>query len=241
MLAIHQELVNDFVDHSDPIDPPGVRDENLLESAISRPHTSIGNLNKYPTVEMAAAALLHSLIHNHPFHNGNKRTAVVGMLAFLDLNRLLLTCDEDELFKILLRIAQHSIVSTSLSQLPDREVLYISEWIHQNSRRIEKGDRTISFLRLRKLLSRYDCAYSVPKANQIVITRKFHKKRILLKDKQLILETRTSYKDEGRDINSLSIAKIRKELQLDEVHGIDSASFYDNAPAAGRRVHSKIS
>ena len=61
--TIHHELVVEFDSGTDPIDPPGVRDENLLESALSRPHTSMGQTKKYPSVEMAAAALLHSLIH----------------------------------------------------------------------------------------------------------------------------------------------------------------------------------
>ena len=81
--AIHQELADEFAGGTDPISPPGVRDENLLGSAISRPSTSIGETRKYPSIEMAAAALLHSIIHNHAFHNGNKRTALVSMLAFL--------------------------------------------------------------------------------------------------------------------------------------------------------------
>ena len=127
--AIHEELVREFANQNDPIDPPGVRDENLLESAITRPRTSMGEDRKYPSVEMSGAALLHSLIHNHPFHNGNKRTGLVSMLAFLDSNRMLVTCEQDELFKIVLRIAQHSIVTPTYDNLSDREVLYIAEWI----------------------------------------------------------------------------------------------------------------
>src|SRR5258708_1626270 len=74
VLVIHNQLVRDFAESGDPIDPPGIRDRGeLLESALSRPQTSIGTTLKYPTIEMAAAALLHALVHNHPFHNGNKR------------------------------------------------------------------------------------------------------------------------------------------------------------------------
>ena len=233
VLAIHQELVIEFADRSDPIAPPGVRDDNLLRSAITRPFTSIGGTRKYPTMEMAAAALLHSIIHNHAFYNGNKRTALVSMLAFLDLNRMLVTCYEDELFKLVMKIAQHSIVLTPYSgQLPDAEVMYITDWIYKNSRRIELGDRAIPFRRLRKLLIRYDCTYSVPRGNQIYIGRTVRKKRWMRRDEHQELTTQSSYGDEGRDIDKVSIAKIRKDLQLDEPNGIDSASFYDNAPAA---------
>ncbi len=229
--AIHQELVAEFAGDEDPISPPGVRDENLLESAVSRPSTSIGETRKYPSVEMAAAALLHSIIHNHAFHNGNKRTALVSMLAFLDLNRMLVTCDESELFKLVIRIAQHSIVVASRDgRFSDREVLHIAKWIYKNSRRIELGDRAIPFRRLRKLLNRYDCSYDSPRGNQIFVSRTIQRGKWLRRDRTLT--TQASYGDEGRDIDKVSIAKIRKDLQLDEPHGIDSASFYDDAPAA---------
>ncbi len=84
VLAIHQALVEDFARQSDPIDPPGVRSEHLLASAVFRPQTANGSTLKYPTIEMAGAALLHALVHDHPFHNGNKRTALVSLLVFLD-------------------------------------------------------------------------------------------------------------------------------------------------------------
>ncbi len=230
--SIHEELVDEFASHKDPISPPGVRDGNLLGSALSRPHTSMGDIKKYPSVEMAAAALLHALIHDHPFHNGNKRTALVSMLAFLDLNRLIVTCAEDALFKFVIRIAQHSIVPSQPDQYTDREVLEIAKWIRQYSRPIELGDRPIPFRRLRKLLTRYECTYGPLKGTQIYISRTIEKKGILSKVRKQTVSTQTSYRDEGRELRKTSIAKIRKDLQLDEPNGIDSASFYDNAPAA---------
>ena len=71
VLLIHNQLVEDFAEHHDPIDPPGVRENGrLLESATLRPQTSLEGIRKYPSLEMASAALMHSLVHNHPFHNG---------------------------------------------------------------------------------------------------------------------------------------------------------------------------
>ena len=239
--AIHEELIREFASQSDPIDPPGVRDDNLLESALTRPHTSMGESRKYPSIEMSVAALLHSLIHNHPFHNGNKRTALVAMLAALDTNRMLVTCEEDELFKIVLRIAQHSIVPAKYDNVADREVLHIdnlfenqplTEWIQGNSRRIELGDRAIPFRRLRTLVNGLDCICDNPKGSHISITRTIHEKRMFRKDREKKLSARAPYRSEGREIDGNVIARIRREIELDELHGIDSASFYDNAPAA---------
>jgi hypothetical protein len=62
---IHWSLVHEFERSRDPIDPPGVRSENLLESAAFRVHTALGGELKYPTIAMAAAAYMHALISNH--------------------------------------------------------------------------------------------------------------------------------------------------------------------------------
>jgi death-on-curing protein len=59
----------------------GVRDQGLLESAVMRPQTGY-----YTDVMEEAAALLESLVQNHPFHDGNKRTAFVVTDTFLKAN-----------------------------------------------------------------------------------------------------------------------------------------------------------
>jgi len=64
----------------------GVRDLGLLESAVARPRASFGGEDLYPDLWSKAAALMHSLIHNHPFVDGNKRTAITAMGILLELN-----------------------------------------------------------------------------------------------------------------------------------------------------------
>jgi hypothetical protein len=70
VLSIHHALARDFADADDPIEPAGVRSQALLESAVSRPQTALGDQAKYQTVEMACAALLYALVHNHAFTMG---------------------------------------------------------------------------------------------------------------------------------------------------------------------------
>jgi death-on-curing protein len=64
----------------------GVRDLGLMESAAAQPRQSFAGKDLYPTLEDKAAALLCSLIKNHPFVDGNKRTAVTVMAVFLGMN-----------------------------------------------------------------------------------------------------------------------------------------------------------
>jgi len=64
----------------------GLRDLGLLESALARPMQTFGGQDLYITLELKAAALVHSLLMNHMFLDGNKRTATICMIEFLILN-----------------------------------------------------------------------------------------------------------------------------------------------------------
>lgn len=86
--AIHDEQI---AEHGGS---PGLRDEGLLESALARPR----NLAAYgePDLAALAAAYAFGLVRNHPFVDGNKRTAFVAAELFLDLNgQDLVASDED--------------------------------------------------------------------------------------------------------------------------------------------------
>ena len=65
---------------------PGVRDFGLLEAAVEKPRTSFGGQEFYKDAVEKGVVLCEALIKNHPFVDGNKRTGVVAMLLFLDLN-----------------------------------------------------------------------------------------------------------------------------------------------------------
>ncbi len=229
VLAIHNALVKDFLQHENPIDPPGPRNEHIIASAVFRQHTAIGKELKYPSVEMSTAALLHSIVNDHPFHNGNKRTALVSMLVLLNENELMLTCHEDELFKLVLQIAQHQITDHTLSELADREVLAIADWIKENVRPIERGDKPIPFRKLRQILGKHGCTFDHSRTgSNMKITRVIKPKKLF--SRQIILTTNISYGREGREVARTTVNKVRADLQLDEEHGIDSAAFYEDLP-----------
>jgi death-on-curing protein len=64
----------------------GVKDQGLLDSAVHRPQQSVFGEDAYPSLFDKAAALLESLVKNHCFHNGNKRTAYLVTKSFILLN-----------------------------------------------------------------------------------------------------------------------------------------------------------
>ena len=100
--------------------PP--RDRGLLEAAVARPATSAFGEDAYPTIINKAAALLHSLVMNHPFTDGNKRVGVVATIYFLNLNGYRVTWQAEDAFDFILEVAQGM-----------HDVPVISEWLAQNT------------------------------------------------------------------------------------------------------------
>lgn len=82
----------------------GIRDFGLLYSAIERPKASFVSKDLYASIFEKAAALVHSLVLNHPFVDGNKRTALASMIRFLRTNRKRLKATFKELIQLSLNI-----------------------------------------------------------------------------------------------------------------------------------------
>lgn len=83
---IHDELIAEVWADAGAISAKGCRDFHLLESAVSRAFQTVFGEDAYPTILEKSVALFHSLISNHPFHDGNKRTAVSALYVFLLAN-----------------------------------------------------------------------------------------------------------------------------------------------------------
>lgn len=83
----------------------GVKDHSLLESAVHRPQQSVFGEDAYPTLFGKAAAFLESLVKNHCFHNGNKRTAYLVTKSFLLLNGYHLRMERKDAVEFIVDIA----------------------------------------------------------------------------------------------------------------------------------------
>lgn len=93
----------------------GVRDESLLESALARPQQLFAYGNPPPDLAALAASLAYGLARNHPFVDGNKRTAAVACELFLALNGATLQADNVELYPIYLSLAEGSLAENELA------------------------------------------------------------------------------------------------------------------------------
>ena len=84
-------------------------DFGLLEAAILRPQQTVMGNEAYPDIHHKAAALMHSLIRNHPFIDGNKRTAVVALVTFYKLNGYQVRAEQDEVVALAVDVAEGQV------------------------------------------------------------------------------------------------------------------------------------
>ena len=87
----------------------GVRDENLLASAVLTPQSSFGGKSPYADIVEIAGAYLFYICKNHPFIDGNKRTAMVAAIVFLRLNGIETALDSAEWERFVLDVASSKI------------------------------------------------------------------------------------------------------------------------------------
>lgn len=110
ILMIHTQLIQQ-TGGSD-----GVRDYNLLDSALETPFQSFGGDELYPTIQAKAARLGYGLIKNHCMIDGNKRIGTHAMLVFLALNGIELKYTQKELYETILDVAAGNMEYEGLLQ-----------------------------------------------------------------------------------------------------------------------------
>lgn len=255
VLLIHEILVRDFADSKDPISPPGLRDLGLLESAVSRQHVSYAGQQKYNTPAESAATLTFGVCSNHSFHNGNKRTALVALLAHLDKNSLtLMGTRQKELYAMIMAVATHSV-----SELPsastrkvrgrrvkkgrttfsihrhdaDAEVKALATWIGDRAKKPRRGEKQITYRELKRILRRFGYELRVPasgRGNHRDVIRLEEQTVGVLRKRKEIKRKRIGtigYRDEGTVVVVSDLKKVRELCRLREEDGVHSEAFYD--------------
>ena len=105
----------------------GLRDRGAVEAAIGRPQMTFGGEDLYPEVADKAAALMHSLVMNHPFVDGNKRVGAHACLLFLLANGAEPIFSPTDLTEITLAVARGEVTAEALSI-----------WLRQRTRQRER-------------------------------------------------------------------------------------------------------
>lgn len=121
ILIIHEKIINETGGMH------GVRDVHLLRSIVERPKMQFGGKDLYPTIFDKAAAYFDSCAFHHVFVDGNKRTAVLLVANFLDMNDHSFDPKQKEILNFTLKTVEFKY-----------EFQKISSWIKKHSRKIKK-------------------------------------------------------------------------------------------------------
>lgn len=118
---LHRELENAFVLSS------GVRDENLLASAVNTPFQTFMENDLYPSIFDKAAQLCYGIANNHPFTDGNKRTALHSMYVYLIINGYDITATQQDVENLIINVAAGNMTNVELAQ-----------WLRDNTIQLDK-------------------------------------------------------------------------------------------------------
>jgi death-on-curing protein len=109
VIAAHEESL---AEHGGP---SGIRDIGMLESALARPKNLFAYSETEPSLEQMAAAYAFGITANHPFVDGNKRTAFIASITFLRLNGIRISADKAETYLTFYGLAEGSITEEQLA------------------------------------------------------------------------------------------------------------------------------
>ena len=117
LLEIHRRVI-ESTGGSD-----GIRSIPLLDSAVARPQATFGGIDLYLALPEKAAALFHSIISNHPFVDGNKRTGFTAMDVFLRLNDHHIVAGEDEKYDFVISVASEAIALSKITSWIEQRII----------------------------------------------------------------------------------------------------------------------
>lgn len=109
ILALHAEQIRLFGGST------GIRDLGLLDAAMAMPQATFSGQYLHPGLHEMAAAYLFHLVLNHPFVDGNKRTALDAALVFLELNDMSIEAPDDELTALVLGVIEGAVSKAAVA------------------------------------------------------------------------------------------------------------------------------
>lgn len=239
-----------LLDEMDPVEPRGVKNEGMLESAIGRQTTGFGDFYKYPEYYSNCATLTYGIIKNHSFHNGNKRAGLLALIKHLYVNGYVLcpSLNSDEIYEFLVSIADSKLQEFSYKYKKkyrfirtksekkaspiwdiDTKIKYMGIWIRKNAKPKKhtfKGEVKISDLK--KFLQNKGIKLNQNGSSLEVFIEKANKfLGIFPTAPKIISHKKYSLGNNRSTIDYRTLSKVRKDFKLTKADGIDNTFFYN--------------
>lgn len=236
ILRAHYTIVDYFlekgVDES-AVGGYGPRSLDLLISATTRQNTCFAGKNKWKTENQRLATLLIGLIKNHPFHDCNKRTALLSCIYYLYLAKRTPRVDQDKFEELMVDIAKnnlgHYAKKYNVKKGEDIEVRTIEKVLQKYTRKLDYEFRQLTFNQLNNIINNYGFGLENPKNNSIDIIQYGERKRFWQKEHQ-ITKTRVGhigFHGWTRKVSRNDLKKAREATGLTDRRGYDSKVFYE--------------
>lgn len=235
VLRVHYSIANHFYLEGSGIGGIGPKSKELLESAVFRQITAYGGTSKWDGIFDITATLMFGLIKNHAFHDANKRTAFLTALYQLYSAGYCATAKEKKFEDLTVQIAENNLSKYNRyndlvkSGTDDPEIKFISKWLRQNMRRLDKRTYRITYRELKAILLRFGFHMENPSSNYIDINKYITKKRVfgLLKSQESSIRVgRVGFHSWTATVSDGTIKLVREVTELSAKDGVDSAAFF---------------
>jgi len=252
VVDLHSILSNNIhlLEDMDPVEPKGIKNFGLLESAVNRQTTGSGDYYKYPDRCNNAATLTYGVIKNHAFHNGNKRTGFLALIKHLYVNGYVLkpSTKSEEIYQLLIAIADSKLKEFSGQHRKkysfilkkeerkkhewetDTEIRFLAHWIKKNTSpksNTIKGEIKISDLK--RYLENKGVSIEQNGANIEVFIEKENKFLGFIPFGARKVNVRKySIGNNKTFIGKDTLKYLRRDFKLTHADGIDDAFLYDD-------------
>ena len=232
VLRAHYLISDYFLEEGEEI-MFGVKNYDLLSSAVHRQATSFGDIEKWSTEFQKMATLLYGLVKNHAFHDGNKRTALLVLLLHMDRQHLQIRVPQTKLETLIVRIAANTLdeyPTFKKYEMNEEPIInFIADLLKKYTSPINKRYYSITFAEFNTKLSKFNVRLGNPAGNYInVYQTKSHKLfKIIPQPKKEDKILQIGFPGWKKQVNRKALHSVLKAAHLTADYGIDSDVFFN--------------
>lgn len=238
VLRAHFLVADYFCDIDGGLGGVGPKSLDLLHSAMYRPFVSLGGVDKWNTAFERIATLIYGIIKDHAFHDANKRTGLLTLLLFLNMNGRVPTAGQKQLEDFAVDIADNKLDKYSRYEsmkkkgFVDVDVRFIADYLERNSRKVDRTSYSITYRELDSRLHSFGYRLENPSGNYIDLVRIEEKRKIFgwgAREKVGVKILQVGFPGWKSQVNHGAMKSIRKAAKLTVKDGFDSKTFYEGS------------
>lgn len=236
VLKAHYIVSDYFISEGDMV-LYGVKSFDLLSSAVSRQDVEFGGIQKWQDEYHKMATLLYGITKNHAFEDGNKRTALLSLLLFINKNDLQVTYKQNVIENLIVRIAANALEEYEnykyYKQKDDPEVNFIADKIKKYTRKTNRKIYTITYAEFNRRLRQFGVWLDNPNKNYINVYRNkqiFKLFRYTKCKTERVLQI--GFPGWKKQVNPKAIRSVLQATGLTVDNGVDSEVFFRDADPA---------